>query len=302
VIFNENDEFSEYFLRSGPVWTEPEWLHDYRLEPYEVDGRVDTDRRPSIKTPLDPDDLALGYVLEASYMVLRRSPLTSRPPSAYEQVWEGEHYAIWENTGRDVAAHRVLGPDVLDQSAEVSCEGIEELVAEAGVEDGRLAFVERSPGPLLELTDMEYSSAWGPFENYPGALTFQGPGAATGTVEVEEGQRFELWLEGSVSRAIDVEVDGRPVGEVEGHLNNPGAFLSVGDVTLRPGSHEVRISMGGGTLAPGDAGYGLGLRHIGPLVFSPAGEVGREVQTVALDEAESLCGRRLDWVEVIPPR
>ncbi|MDQ3607374.1 MAG: hypothetical protein M3459_00500, partial [Actinomycetota bacterium] len=204
VIFNENDEFTEYFLRSGPAWAEPEWPHGYRFEPYELNALVDTDRRPSIKTPLDPDDLALDYVMEAEYMVLRRSPLTSRPPSAYELAWEGEHYAVWRNTDREVAAHRILGPDVLNQTAEVSCEDIEELVAEADVEDGRLAFVERPLGPVLELTDMEYSSTWGPYENYPGALTFSGPGAVQGTFDIEEAQRFTVWLEGSVSRAITV--------------------------------------------------------------------------------------------------
>ncbi|MEJ7783093.1 MAG: hypothetical protein WKF99_11010, partial [Solirubrobacteraceae bacterium] len=215
VIFNENDEFTEYFLRSGPVWAQPEWPHSYRGEPYSPDALADPDRKPSIKTPLDPDDLVLDYVMQASYMVLRRSPLTSRPPSSFELAWEGEHYEIWRRTDRDVAAHRVLGPDVLNQTAEVSCEGIEELVAEADVQGGRLAFVERSVGPVLELTEMEYSSAWGPYENYPGALTFQGPGEVTGTFEVDEAQRFKVWLQGSVSRAITVEVDGRPVGQIE---------------------------------------------------------------------------------------
>lgn len=299
VIFNENDEFTEYTMRDSEVWAEPEWPHGYRYEPYEPNGLVDLNRRPSIKTPLDPDDLALDYVLDASYMVLRRSPLTSRPPSAYELAWAGEHYAVWENTGRDVAAHQVLGPDVLNQAATASCKDIEELVAEAGVEDGRLAFVERPRYPVLELTDMEYSATWGPYENYPGALTFQGPGEVTGTFEVDEAQRFKVWLEGSVSRAITVEVDGRPVGQIEDHLNNPGAFLPVGEVALQPGEHDVRIAMGGGGLAPGDAGYSLGLRHIGPLVFSPPGNAAREVQTIAMEDRKELCGRRLDWVEVV---
>ncbi|MGI8876875.1 MAG: hypothetical protein ACR2KP_21630, partial [Egibacteraceae bacterium] len=103
----------------------------------------------------------------------------------------------------------------------------------------------------------------------------------------------------SVSRAITVEVDGRRVGRVDDHLNNPGAFLPVGEVALAPGEHDVRIAMGGGGLAPGDAGYGLGLRHIGPLVFSPPGNAAREVQTIAMEDRKELCGRRLDWVEVV---
>jgi hypothetical protein len=211
-------------------------------------------------------------------------------------AWEGEHYAVWKNTGRPVEGHHVLGPDVLNQAAKASCEGIEELVAGADVQDGRLAFVQRPLGPVLELTDLEYSATWGPYENYPGALTFQGPGEVTGTFEVDEAQRFKVWLEGSVSRAITVEVDGRPIGQIEDHLNNPGAFLPVGEVTLQPGEHDVRISMGGGGLAPGDAGYSLGLRHIGPLVFSPPANRALEVQTVPLARWRSLCGRRLDWV------
>ena len=299
VILNENDEFTEYTLRDGPVWAEPEWPHGYRGEPYVPNGLVDTNRRPSIKTPLDPDDLALEYVEDVPYMVLRRSPVTSRPPSAFELAWKGEHYTVWRNTGRPVHGHHVLGPDVLDPAARASCEDIEELVAETEVSDGRLAFVERPLGPVLELTEMDYSAAWGPYENYPGALTFQGPGEVTGTIEVDESQRFRVWLEGSVSRAITVEIDGRPIGQIEDHLNNPGAFLPVGEVALESGEHEVRISMGGGGLAPGDAGYGLGLRHIGPLVFSPPGNAVREVQTVAMEDREELCGRRLDWVEVV---
>ncbi len=299
VIFNENDEFTEYFLRSGPVWAEPEWPHGYRGEPYVPNALVDEDRRPSIKTPLDPDDLTLDYVMQAEYMVLRRSPLTSRPPSAFELAWEGEHYAVWERTDRDVVAHNVLGTDVLDPAARASCDDLDELVSQTDVQDGRLAFVERPLGPVLELTEMQYSSTWGPYENYPGALTFQGPGAVQGTFEIDEPQRFQVWLEGSVSRAITVEIDGREIGRIEDHLNNPGAFLPVGEVALPPGEHEVRISMGGGTLAPGDAGYAIGLRHIGPLVLSPAENAVWEVETVLLDEWRRLCGRRLDWVEVV---
>jgi len=302
VIFNENDEFTEYTMRDSQVYAQPEWPHGFRFAPYEGNALLDTDRRPSIKTPLDPDDLTLEYMQDVPYMVLRRGPLTSRPPSSFERVWEGDHYTIWRNTGRPVEGHRVLGPDVLDPAAPVSCTGIEELIDEAGVQDGRLAFVERPLGPVLELTEMKYSAGWGPYENYPGALTFSGPGEVRGTFAIEQAQRFQVWLEGAVSRAITVEIDGRQVGQVEDHLNNPGAFLPVGQAMLEPGEHDVRISMGGGGLAPGDGGYGLGLRHIGPLVLSPPGNAAREVQTVAVEDREELCGRRLDWVEVIAPR
>jgi SAM-dependent methyltransferase len=52
-------------------------------------------------------------------------------------------------------------------------------------------------------------------------------------------------------------------------------------------------------LVPGDGGNGFGLRHVGPLVFRPSDNHVREVETVPIDERRSLCGRRMDWVELV---
>jgi hypothetical protein len=300
VIFNEYDEFAKFFLRDAIVWASPEWPHVYRGEPFaSPDALSDPDRRPSVKAPADPDDFEEAYLATAAYLVIRRSPMASRPPSGWRAAWEGDHYVVWERAaGVDVLEHLPLGATVLEPAAVPVCETITALARRAQAGGARLAYVERPPGPVLLPAAMA-GSDWGPSANFPGAVSLDGPGELRGTIEVQRAQRFEVWMEASVSRAVEVKVDGRRVGAVADHLNNAGAYLPVGDVRLDRGAHEIAIRMGGDTLAPGDGGSSLGLRQVGPLVFRPADDPRRAVRTIAPRDHAELCGRSLDWVEIV---
>jgi hypothetical protein len=111
-----------------------------------------------------------------------------------------------------------------------------------------------------------------------------------------------LWVEGSFGRGIKVAVDGREVGGVSYEPGNPGQYLPVGELRLEPGTHTVEILRGGGDLRPGNGGGDQSsANHIGPLVLSPESNERREVQVVAPEQADTLCGRRLDWIEVVSP-
>ncbi len=74
VLLDEYDEFAKYFLRDPPGLTQPEAVTLYRHGPYHPNALVDPKRRPSVKTPLNMDDVTLDYVQSAPYLVLRRSP------------------------------------------------------------------------------------------------------------------------------------------------------------------------------------------------------------------------------------
>jgi hypothetical protein len=302
VIFNEYDEFAKYFLRDTVLQAQPEWPHQTRGEPFaSPNALVDPARRPSVKTPFDLDDFEEDYLATAAYLVTRRSPLASRPPSGWREAWEGDHYRVWERAGDvEVVDHLALGPTVLEPGAQPPCEALGALAARAEAAGARLAYVERSPGPVVLPAQMDPSPNWEPFAEFPGAVALSGPGRAGTTVEVPRPQRLHVWLEASVSREVTVTVDGREVGTVAGHLNNPGAYLPVGEVALDAGAHDVSITMAGGTLAPGD-GYRAGQRQIGPLVFSPPGDERRAVRTIDPADHRELCGRSLDWVEVVRP-
>ena len=47
------------------------------------------------------DDYQMGGVVEFAYrtLVLRRSPVQSRPPAPYRLVWAGESYEVWQRPG-----------------------------------------------------------------------------------------------------------------------------------------------------------------------------------------------------------
>ena len=121
ALLNEYDEFAKYFLAEVPGVNEPESNHAFRGAPYKPSALQDRRRRPSLKAPTDIDDLELRYVERHPYLILRRSPVSSRPPANYRRVWRGEFYDVWRREARPrVADHVPLGRDVLRPSGPVS--------------------------------------------------------------------------------------------------------------------------------------------------------------------------------------
>jgi len=140
------------------------------------------------------------------------------------------------------------------------------------------------------------------YPNYPRSIVVAGSGRGEARVSVPARGRYRLWLQGSFSRAVEVEVDGRRLGSLSYELGNPGQYLPVGEIDLEAGPHLVSIARGKGDLRPGNGGgYVSNAVHFGPLVFSSQANERREVRHVVPAEADRLCGRRLDWVEVVGP-
>jgi hypothetical protein len=119
------------------------------------------------------------------------------------------------------------------------------------------------------------------------------PGHASGSLSVSGG-RYTAWLEGSFGRPVSVSIDGRRVGAAQG-INTPGAWLRAGSVTLEPGRHTARVNRPGGNLAPGDGARST----LGALALVADGEP--RLLELEREDARRLCGRPLDWVEVVEP-
>ena len=94
-------------------------------------------------------------------------------------------------------------------------------------------------------------------------------------------------------------LDDVAVGSVEYELGNPGQYLPAGEIGLDAGQTELRITQGGGDLRPGNGGARAGLRQFGPVVFSPPENEQPRILTRPPRDWRSLCGRRLDWIEVL---
>lgn len=300
TVLTDYDEFSEYLLRKARPYTQPEWPHGYRP------GTLDDLRfRPSLKTPIDPDHLTNRYLQSVSAILIRRSPTASRPPANFARTWEGRYYEVWRPRRRAryrVVEHLPLAAGVLQAGAPAPCREVRRMTAAARTLGGRLAYVARPRLFRVTPTNLPASAGWFEFGGYPEAVVPNGPGRIAATLKLPKG-RFSLWLEGEFGRGVSVRVDGRETGRVAYETGNPGQYFPVGRVDLRGGRKRVELLRGGGDLRPGNGGGAdSSLRHIGPLVFSPPQNERLTVKTVPPESARTLCGRWLDWVEVVVPR
>jgi hypothetical protein len=103
-------------------------------------------------------------------------------------------------------------------------------------------------------------------------------------------------------------VDGRRLGSVKDQLAGiPMGFVPVGEVYLSAGVHEFEYTYPRSDLTPGNSetlgtgAYARDSRYtllaavvLQPLQFPPS-----ELISVSPAEAWSLCGRPLNWVEIV---
>lgn len=300
AILNEHDEFGKYFLRDVPGLNEPEWPHSYRHGPYDPNALVDEKRRPSVKTPLDMDDLRLEYLQSVPYIILRRSPTSSRPPANFRLESRGEFYEVWRRRSKPrVVRHKPLGPDILRSGAEVTARDAQAWARRARRLNGRIAYVERARLTGFYVTHHPRPLKWEGFGNFPEALVAAAPGRVIAPVRIPRTGRYNVWFEGSFARELALSIDFRTLGETSSGLNNPGAYVLVGTRRLTRGPHRLEVLQGGGDLRPGSGGYRSSLRHIGPIWFQPVSDVQRRVVTIDPDDWRRLVGVRADWLEIV---
>ncbi len=243
----------------------------------------------------DIDDFQLGGILVYRTLVLRRSPVESRPPAAYHLVWHGRFYEVWQRpqTFRAILEHLSLG-SATQPAAQPNCRDVLRLSRLAG-NRGELAAVERPPVVDVDLSHASYPSGWTVGQS--GELIPAGAGTVHASIDVPARGRYGFWLGGSFRDRLELAVDGRVVSAMRHQLNYAGQYTPLGTTGLIPGEHRVEIRYGGPDLHPGSGGPQFA---IGPLVASTA-TADVPVSYVHPSDARSLCGRNLDWVEALGP-
>ncbi len=243
----------------------------------------------------DIDGFELGGILVYRTLVLRTSPLQSRPPSVYHLVWKRRWYEVWQRDAepRRILRHVSLSTGV-DPAAVPSCSRVLALAKIARSAGGELAAVLRPDPPLIVgLPSGSHPAAW--HADGHGALVVPDAGVLTLTVDVPRRGLYSLWLGGSFRRTVTVSVDGTETGSLTGQLNTTRQWTPLGSIALAQGRHRVTLRYDGSKLLPGSGGIPFAM---GPLVLSRTTD-DLPVTYVAPNAARSLCGKRLDWVEAV---
>lgn len=252
-------------------------------------------------------------------LVLARAPAESRPPSTYELVWRGRYYELWQRPAKPatrILEHVPLGESSsspycgvaengpveplcsANPAAVPPCSELEALGRSAAREGAVLVAYQR-PEPVFARGDqLTWPAGW-VHDAASHTLFPNRPGTAVARIRISGDQAYELWLGGSFARGFEVGVDGHYVGRVKDELRGIGGYTPVTDVYLTPGTHTFTLAYPHADLTPGsgdDQQTSLTAISLQPLQRPRA-----EMLTVVADQARELCGRSLDWIELVTP-
>lgn len=264
----------------------------------------------------DLDSFGLATLEPYRSLVLRRSPAESRPPSIYKLVYRGRYYELWQRPARP--ATRILEHVPLGESnalpycgqaqngpyrplcsvnpvATPPCAQILALARRTALLHATLLAYQR-PAPIIARGDQTLWPA--PWIHDAGArtLTPTTPGHATAHIGVAAGGTYELWLSGSFARGFDVTVDGLPIGRVKDQLASVDGYVHIADLPLGAGVHTFTLTYPHADLTPGS---GLGeFTTLAAISLQPR-RPPSELLSTPPSRAGSLCGRPLDWIELV---
>jgi hypothetical protein len=307
--FGEIDEIADRFDGQGPmlVSEREEWgtylLKD--VEPFDswgywapflgLRGVTEDGYPPDLPHSPDFDDYELRYVQYFPLLFERKSPGGSRPPANFEPVYETEHYRVWRREGEGPALHIPLGGDTHDHTARLDCRrpGVRFLVGQSRrLRRPLVAAVPSSPRRVVLTADdwdgYERGETFAP----EGFVSRQGGGAGA-RVALDPG-RYDAWIQGSFAAGVRLFVDGTGYGTAYGDLGLPSGWQPLGEVDVRDRRAVVSLSSlskpwwQSGSERPDLSGR---------VVFVREGEPSRVI-TVQPEDVRTLCGRRLDWIEV----
>jgi hypothetical protein len=291
TFYTLGDEFAVHFLRRDQ-------LLDPVISRVIVRGGVPPRlTNQALHAPWDLDEVDESSLQGFRLLVLGRSPLISRPPADYRLAYRGRFFEVWRRASTPrVLAHLPLGAAGYPASVP-SCSAVMTLASQASRERARLAYATRPDRILLGPTQVRYKGRAEPTPRigpYGETATDLRQGVLRGGLVVRAPGRYDVWLNGSFSRQLEVHVDGRFVGQTSYEIGPPGQYLRIGSVSLAAGAHTVSIVIPSEPLAPGE----LSNQLLGPVVLAPPPGAD-PAQEVPPARARSLCGRELDWIEVL---
>jgi hypothetical protein len=247
------------------------------------------------------DQRAVGKVLRYRTIILRRGANQSRPPAVYRRVLTGRYYDVWQRplaSQREVLAHLPLGRG-LQVSSSPRCASVKSLAAVAATNAAQLAYAARAPALAIQPSRTPFPPGWAIDTPQSADLHTRGRGRIRAAVTALVGGDYQLSVDGTIGRALTLYVDGRRAGSVAYELNGRGSDNLVATVRLTRGRHVITLLRGSGDARPGSGDDQL--RLLGPIRLTLRDPTAEPVRYLAPQAWRTLCGRTLDWIEVVRP-
>lgn len=290
-------EWPGYFLRHmGPYLP-----HIYGDPPAPAASRPRT--VPQLQYPWDLGDVTYAFQKRFKFIILGRSPFMTRPPADYRLVYQGRYYDVFRRGSEPaVLRHVTVGdqPDAaLYRPAGLSCRRIARLGAQARADHARLAFTSSTQSASIEAPHSVHPATWVTLpldtEAVPYGLTLL-PTAGTlrTALDVPRAGTYTVWIQGSLTQKMTVSIAGRRIGSIEQQIGPGTLFTDVGTARLSAGRTPVVLMRSGASrLVPTAA-----LDTLGEIAISQSGAP-PAVRTLPADRARFLCGRHLEWIEIV---
>ena len=266
----------------------------------------------------DLDSFPLSTLEPYRSIVTPVSPAESRPPSTYQLIWKGRFYALWQRPAvptMQILEHVPLGESKTrpycgaaenggalqlcsaNPVAVPPCSQILGLGRQAADDHAQLIAYQRAAPIVLRADESTWPGLWA-HEMAGRVLIPTTPGAVVYQVSVTSTQNYELWLDGDFSRGFEVSVDGRYVGRVKDELSGFSLYDSVANLPLTAGSHTIELTYPKADLTAGSGDTEL--TSLSAIALEPQSPPS-ELITVSAAQARTLCGRSLDWIEIVAP-
>ncbi|MFN8224532.1 MAG: hypothetical protein U0R50_14935 [Gaiellales bacterium] len=281
-------EYQVYGVRHFLRRLDPEGASELRRRIVPLDDGTTLDKAAYI----DVDRFALPDLYLYRTLVLRRSPVSSRPPSGYALAWRGRYYEVWERVRMPATLGRLPLGGWFDAAGVARCIDIEALAKKAQGQNGVLVAAPHAPATTALLSELETPPGW-IADPIRGTLTPSSAGTVSTTMSVRAPGRYEVWLGGSTRHRVTISIDGQVVATARRLLTYTSQWTPLATVKLTAGRHAVELRYAAASLRPGEGGEAFAF---GPLALAPIAAA-LEPYVVAPADAKQLCGLRLDWIE-----
>ncbi len=295
ALFPAFDEYAEYFLREeqGTSTVNPA-KGEFELAPGVVEPN-------GIGFSLSLNQVGLAYLQKFNLIVTPRSPLTVRAPANWDLVQQTPYFDVWRRArpASDVYVHLPLSALPHERTA-IFCRGLQKNLRQAGP-GASVAYVIAPSATQVTLTAGTHPDYWKAQGN---ELVAYGAGSDRVSFTLKRMATYSVWMEGTVGRPVNFQIDGRPVGMLAYEERYPNQFLHIETVSLGAGRHTLTIVRGGGSLHPGSGDdIDPDTRGLGPVVFVPRGAQTYRVRVAPASAAARMCAAPVgyEWMEVLRP-